>query len=314
MAALAKEVRILLTGPESRFFLAYKPTGWYLNAPFSQKGNDAVMAPVVATKLGIDLNKITFPSKLTASQSGIVIGCTDDAMHKYIRRLLESGKCNMTYQCIIHANKSYKALVAKSKFKHSFRCFNHKKEITTGKFNIEVKSIKQHPKHIINNIPNGVLKQGIAQLIAMSNTCIVKDIPSHSQNGSMESSTEKSNLNLDTRFQENCHTIEYTMQNLKTYLNSNTKSSKMAKYRYMEISTNSQTINRNIAQVLAALGLIVVNKNINSSHNAVNTMCLQLCTLQLQHPIHKQQIVEAKLHKEKVLPKEWMVTLHDDET
>lgn len=181
MASLRNEIRILLTGPENRFFIAYKPQGWFLTTPFDGRRNEGVLAPVLAAKLGVSASAITFPSKLTVQERGLVIGCTDASMHQTLSRILRSGLCTKTYQCIIHANSATNSqAVGRSAFKHAYRCFDHRTDVSSGvvRFDLLVhekaKSLKK-----LSAISSKELRSALSQFIARGRSISASNVRVH---------------------------------------------------------------------------------------------------------------------------------------
>ncbi|GIX63713.1 pseudouridine synthase, putative [Babesia caballi] len=170
MASLRSEIRLLLTGPENRFFVAYKPPGWFLRTPFDGQRGGGVVGPVLAARLGVAPDCISFPSKLSVQESGLVVGCTDAAMHRTLANIIESGLCAKSYQCVVHANRRGAcASVSRSAFRHAFGCFNHRKEVSSGVVNFELAlHNKATALKVLPTLPDERLRSGLSQFVAQA--------------------------------------------------------------------------------------------------------------------------------------------------
>ncbi|CDR94078.1 hypothetical protein, conserved [Babesia bigemina] len=178
MSYLQNEIRVVFTGPSNRFFVAYKPYGWFLTTPFDPRLGEAVMAPVLAAKLGVPAKNISFPGKLAARESGLIIGCTDSAMHNKIAATLKSGQCSMSYQCIVHANRAANgALVRRSPFSHAFACYNHREGVSSGVARFDVRTqAKVEPLKRLSALPDERLRSVLSQFLARSRVVSAHDV------------------------------------------------------------------------------------------------------------------------------------------
>ncbi|GFE54913.1 pseudouridine synthase, putative [Babesia ovis] len=363
MASLCNEIRLLLTGPENRFFVAYKPPGWFLTKPFEAELGEGVIAPVLAAKLGVDSERISFPSKLAVNERGLVIGCTDSAMHDCIHKIMQSGKCSKSYQCVIHANRSQDpGVVGRSIFKHTYECFNHRTDVSTGVVNLELKTHVKNKslKWIQKNLDENV-RHGISQFVARSRVVSAYNITAATR-GTRGSASNRHKVGGDTGITHDArgvaaptlgrqhrlgprpghtdnkpngkHTFAYIMENLRSYLqrfdtgngtdnlgcdkgleaycttplDDMTKfKNTLARFRHMEIVTSAYDINRYLTEVLSSMGLVVLTSNVHGLM-AMGNKCLELCSIEFQHPIYKDRVIQARVHEggDPVIPKEWV--------
>ncbi|GBE60736.1 pseudouridine synthase, putative [Babesia ovata] len=206
MSYLQNEIRVVLTGPSNRFFVAYKPYGWFLTTPFDPRFGEAVMAPVLAAKLGVSPKDISFPGKLAARESGLVIGCTDTAMHNKIEATLKNGQCSMSYQCIVHANRSANtALIRRSPFSHAFACYNHHEGVSSGVVTFDVRrQTKVEPLKRLSALSDERLRNVLSQFLARSRVVSVHDVSVKRKDAKIISDGEESGFSDTGSSKHNC--------------------------------------------------------------------------------------------------------------
>ncbi|KAK1443735.1 hypothetical protein BgAZ_206110 [Babesia gibsoni] len=317
MAHLRSEIHILLSGPENRFFVAYKPQGWFLTTPFDRNLRDGVLAPVLAAKLGVSPRCITFPSKLTAQESGLVVGCTDDSMHRKMTNIIMNGGCSKSYQCIVHANSFNKSGNASSTFKHAYKCFNYRSGISSGLIRFDLMEHDKTPAlNSLSSVTDSKLRSNIVQFVARGRCVSVSNVTLDKNQAPCEDSIKDGDIVDGCHKSGGKHKLAFIMENLRDYLKRSIETSDstyqqyllnavrrgtLSQFRHLEIATSDHAVNKHLVEVLSSLGLVVLSGGTNTSkaniHTINSTLCLELYRMQFSHPIYRDRVVDVWVHE-----------------